>query len=142
MVETTILPANEGAILRSESAENSVVLRIVESAPSVSNDLQGTTSQITDMSNILSFGRLNGNGKVGFFRSTNDHLSANRAYILAAEATQAIAMNFGGTTTAIDNATIARPSTDAAIYDLSGHRVSKVEKGGVYIQRGIKFIAK
>lgn len=142
MVETTILPANEGAILRSESAENSVVLRIVETVASVSNDLQGTTSQITDMSNILSFGRLNGNGKVGFFRSTNDHLSANRAYILADEATQAIAMNFGGTTTAINNATIAYPSTDAAIYDLSGHRVSKVEKGGVYIQRGIKFMAK
>lgn len=142
MVETTALPANEGAILRSEGAENNVVLRIVENAASVSNDLQGTTSQITDMSNILSFGRLNGNGKVGFFRSTNDHLSANRAYILADEATQAVAMNFDGTTTAIDNATINALSTDAATYDLSGRRVSKLVKGGVYIQRGIKFIAK
>lgn len=142
MIETSNVALNEGFILRSETAENFATLRVVATADAVENDLQGTIEGLTDMSNILSFGRLNGNGKVGFFRSTNDHLSANRAYILTDGATQAVAMNFDGTTTAIDNATVNTPSITLPTFDLSGRRVSKLVKGGVYIQRGVKFIAK
>lgn len=142
MVEVDNVYQNEGFILRSESAEDFATLRFVATAVPVWNDLQGTTVGLTDMTNVLSFGRLNGNGKVGFFRSTNDHLSANRAYILADGATQAIAMNFDGTTTAIDDVINVTPSTSLPIYDLSGRRVNKLVKGGIYIQRGVKFIAK
>lgn len=142
MNEVQTVAANQGFILRSESAQNNVVLRIVDTADTQANDLKGTTEGLTDMTNVLSFGRLNGNGKVGFFRSTNDHLSANRAYVVSNSAANAVAMIFGGTTTGIDAINSNATNSATPIYDLSGRRVKAMVKGGVYIQNGKKYIAK
>ena len=142
MTETSPIAANQGFVLRSETAQDKVTLRVVASADELYNDLKGTTTEITDMSNILSFGRLNGNGKVGFFRSTNDHLSANRAYIIAGNRGQAVPMSFVGVTTSIDAVNTNNQTANAPIYDLAGRRVNKVVKGGIYIQGGNKSIAK
>lgn len=38
--------------------------------------------------------------------------------------------------------TFLAPATDAPVFDLSGRRVVKVVKGGLYIQNGKKFIVK
>lgn len=142
MNEVQSVAANQGFILRSESAQNNVVLRIVDTADTQANDLKGTTEGLTDMTNVLSFGRLNGNGKVGFFRSTNDHLSANRAYVVSNSAANAVAMIFGGTTTGIDAINGNATNSATPIYDLSGRRVKAIVKGGVYILNGKKYIAK
>ena len=143
MNAVTAVPANQGIILSGESAsDNEVVLNVVASADAIDNDLLGTTSEIST-EGIFALGRANGTGNVGFFRSGNATLPANRAYIkLSDESIQSLAMNFG-TVTGINNATNSSAvKSNAPIYDLSGRRVFNTVKGSLYIQQGCKFIAK
>lgn len=142
MNAVTAVPANQGIILSGESAsDNQVVLNVIASADAIDNDLLGTTSEIST-EGILSLGRANGTGRVGFFRSTNGTLKANRAYLkVDNETIQSLAMNFGGTTTGITNAIKNEVNPNAPIYDLSGRRVFTTVKGNIYLQQGRKFIA-
>lgn len=143
MVEVNAVPANQGVILKGNSGDESVVLHVIASAADIANDLKGTTSELTDLTGVLSFGRANGNGKVGFFRSTNATLKANRAYVrLDTETQNSIAMRFDGNATSIDQINGAETiDNNAPIYDLSGRKVSHIVKGSLYIQGGRKFIA-
>lgn len=142
MNAVTAVPANQGVILSGESAsDNQVVLNVIASADAIDNDLLGTTSEIST-EGILSLGRANGTGSVGFFRSTNGTLKANRAYLkVDNETIQSLAMNFGGTTTGITNVVKNDVAPNAPIYDLSGRRVFTTVKGNIYLQQGRKFIA-
>lgn len=142
MNAVTAVPANQGIILSGESAsDDQVVLNVIASADAIDNDLLGTTSEIST-EGILALGRANGTGRVGFFRSTNGKLKANRAYLkVDNETIQSLAMNFGGTTTGITNAIKNEVTPNAPIYDLSGRRVFTTVKGNIYLQQGRKFIA-
>ena len=143
MNAVTAVPANQGIILSGESAsDNQVVLNVIASADAIDNDLLGTTSEFST-EGIFALGRANGTGNVGFFRSGNATLPANRAYIkLSDESIPSLAMNFG-TVTGINNATNSSAvKSNAPIYDLSGRRVFNTVKGSFYIQQGRKFIAK
>lgn len=142
MNAVTAVPANQGIILSGESAsDDQVVLNVIASADAIDNDLLGTTSEIST-EGILSLGRANGTGSVGFFRSTNATLKANRAYLkVDNETIQSLAMNFGGTTTGITNVVKNDVDPNAPIYDLSGRRVFTTVKGNIYLQQGRKFIA-
>lgn len=141
MNAVTAVPANQGIILSGESAsDDQVVLNVIASADAIDNDLLGTTSEIST-EGILSLGRANGTGSVGFFRSTNATLKANRAYLkVDNETIQSLAMNFGGTTTGITNAIKNEVNPNAPIYDLSGRRVFNMVKGNIYIQNGKKIV--
>lgn len=142
MNAVTAVPANQGIILSGESAsDDQVVLNVIASADAIDNDLLGTTSEIST-EGILALGRANGTGSVGFFRSTNGKLKANRAYLkVDNETIQSLAMNFGGTTTGITNVNKNDVTPNAPIYDLSGRRVFTTVKGNIYLQQGRKFIA-
>ena len=142
MNAVTAVPANQGIILSGESAsDDQVVLNVIASADAIDNDLLGTTSEIST-EGILSLGRANGTGSVGFFRSTNATLKANRAYLkVDNETIQSLAMNFGGTTTGITNVVKNDVTPNVPIYDLSGRRVFTTVKGNIYLQQGRKFIA-
>lgn len=142
MNAVTAVPANQGIILSGESAsDDQVVLNVIASADAIDNDLLGTTSEIST-EGILALGRANGTGSVGFFRSTNGKLKANRAYLkVDNETIQSLAMNFGGTTTGITNAIKNEVAPNVPIYDLSGRRVFTTVKGNIYLQQGRKFIA-
>ena len=102
----------------------------------------GESATVTDhRAEYLVFGTNAGN--VGFYKpsATNNTIAANKAFIAASSLTTgegAIAMNFGGNITGINNAVVA--SENAPIFDLSGRRVVKAVKGGVYIQNGKKFV--
>ena len=146
MNEIDAIPAGQGVILRGESADvTEATLKVVASAPAIDNDLLGTTSEISDLTNILTFGRLNladGNkGKVGFSRYTGSKLAANRAYLQSTTA-QSLVLNFDGQTTGINGIESAVTTTDAPIYDLQGRRVMQPVNGQLYIQGGRKFIAR
>ncbi len=141
MVEVSAVPANQGVILKGNEGVESISLKVVSSANAIDNDLKGTTDGLSDLTNVLSFGRAGGSGKVGFYKSTNSTLPANRAYVQK-PAANSVAMNFGGHTTGInavetDNA----PTANAPVYDLAGRRVSTLVKGSLYIKGGKKFIA-
>lgn len=139
----SFIPANQGVVLKSDMAtEVTLCLNTSMENAEFDNDLQGTTTEIST-EGILSFGRANGTDKVGFFRSENATLPANRAYIkINDESIQSVALNFG-TVTGINNAANdAAVKSNAPVYDLSGRRVFNTAKGSLYIQQGRKFIAK
>ena len=79
--------------------------------------------------------------KFYLLNSERNTVNANKAYIVVSEGkAQAISFNFG-TTTGIQAAT-TDAATAAPVFDLTGRRVVKVVKGGLYIQNGKKFIVK
>lgn len=86
----------------------------------------------------------NGGDTVKFFAldSEGNTVNANKAYLVvpAASAAQALSFNFGNTATSIQNAAAEGISANAPLFDLSGRRVVKAVKGGIYIQNGKKFV--
>lgn len=143
MEKVSAVPANEGIIIKGASSDESVVLNVIDAAETIDNDLQGNTQELTDLTGVYSFGRANGDGKVGFFRSTNSTLRANRAFVkIDNSASQSIAMNFNGTVSSIESVNTNNATmSNAPVYDLTGRRVMKMVKGNLYIQNGKKFIA-
>ena len=143
MVKVNAVPANEGIIIKGASSDKSVVLNVIDAAETIDNDLQGNTQELTDLTGVYSFGRANGDGKVGFFRSTNPTLRANRAFVkIDNSASQSIAMNFNGTVSSIESVNTNNATmSNAPVYDLTGRHVMKMVKGNLYIQNGKKFIA-
>lgn len=145
MNEVTAVPAGQGVILRGEGSDATEInLKVVNDVPAIDNDLLGTTSEISDISNILALGRLNhadgSKGNVGFSRLTGSKLSANRAYIQSIMS-QSLALDFNGQTTGI-NVFHHPVSADTSVYDIQGRRIKQPVSGQFYIQGGRKFIAR
>lgn len=148
-VSTKVIPANSGILIKSDSKAANIVLTANAKATETSlsgNQLVGTTSEIAfaDLTDKLVFGVTTDNF-VGFYTASGTAaLPANRAYLAKSilSGTNAVALNFDATTTAINHATIATENGNAPIYDLSGRRVMRAVKGGLYIQNGKKYIAR
>lgn len=143
MEKVSAVPANQGIIIKGNTTDKNVELRVIDAAETIDNDLQGTTEELTDLTGVYSFGRANGTGNVGFFRSTKSTLVANRAFVkIDNSASQSIAMNFNGTVSSIESVNTNNATmNNAPVYDLTGRRVMKMVKGSLYIQNGKKFIA-
>lgn len=143
-----VVPANAGVVIKSDNkAANIVLTANTKSAATAltGNQLVGTTEEIafSELTDKLVFG-VTAQNHVGFYTAGgSDALPANRAYlptsVLGGE--NAVAMNFGGNVTGI-NAVVKADKANAAIYDLTGRRVTRTVKGGLYIQNGSKFVAR
>lgn len=143
-----VVPASAGVVIKSDSkAANIVLTANAKSAATAltGNQLVGTTEGIafSELTDKLVFG-VTAQNHVGFYTAGgSDALPANRAYlptsVLGGE--NAVAMNFGGNVTGI-NAVVKADKANAAIYDLTGRRVTRTVKGGLYIQNGSKFVAR
>lgn len=143
-----VVPASAGVVIKSDNkAANIVLTANTKSAATAltGNQLVGTTEEITfsELTDKLVFG-VTAQNHVGFYTAGgSDALPANRAYlptsVLGGE--KAVAMNFGGNVTGI-NAVVKADKANAAIYDLTGRRVTRTVKGGLYIQNGSKFVAR
>ena len=147
MTETANFAMETGVLLVSDEAADKAVLTIgdVEGATNTSA-LKGTllAKDITDaQTKYLVFGKNKANEtEVGFFEpsTTVTSIPANRAFFADAEGS-AIALNFGNVT-AVNNVVAGNANANAPIFDLSGRRVVKAVKGGLYIQNGKKYIVK
>lgn len=143
-----VVPANAGVVIKSDNkAANIVLTANAKSAESAltGNQLVGTTEEIafSELTDKLVFGVTTQN-HVGFYTAGgSDALPANRAYLPTSVlgGNNAVAMNFGGNVTGI-NAVVKADKANAAIYDLTGRRVTRTVKGGLYIQNGSKFVAR
>lgn len=143
-----VVPARAGVVIKSDSKATNIVLTAnAKSAETAltGNQLVGTTEEIafSELTDKLVFG-VTAQNHVGFYAAGgSDALPANRAYlptsVLGGE--KAVAMNFGGNVTGI-NAVVKADKANAAIYDLTGRRVTRTVKGGLYIQNGSKFVAR
>lgn len=145
MTETANFAKETGVLLVSDEAADKAVLTIgdVDGATN-SSALKGTllAKDITDaQTQYLVFGKNNANEtEVGFFEPTVTSIPANRAFFADAEGS-AIALNFGNVT-AVNNVVAGNANVNAPIFDLTGRRVVKAVKGGLYIQNGKKYIVK
>lgn len=143
-----VVPANAGVVIKSDSKATSIVLTANAKSTATAltgNQLVGTTKEIafSELTDKLVFG-VTAQNHVGFYAAGGSAaLPANRAYlptsVLGGE--KAVAMNFGGDVTGI-NAVVKADKANAAIYDLTGRRVTRTVKGGLYIQNGSKFVAR
>lgn len=145
-----VVPAKKGYVLCNTSAAGSTTLTISSEEGSISgnNHLQGTLTGITfsdDRNNYLVLGQGNTSQKIGFYTPSNDlaEIGKNKAYLDASSVgtvANAIALNFEDVTTGISLTEIN--GENAPVYDLSGRRVLRTVKGGLYIQNGKKYIVK
>ena len=140
-----IIPANVGVVLISETGATTAEISISnETGALLSGDLTGTTTGQNiagSQSHYLVLGRKTGDtNKVGFYQPTVTQIPANRAYIyLGSSNVQGLAFNFDGATTDINS--ISATTDKQEIYDLSGRRVMKANKG-LYIINGKKCFIK
>lgn len=134
----TGVAAKQGIVLVGESSATKAVLTIGEGT-ATSKGLEGTlTPKTVEASAVLTLGK--SGSEVGFFAFTGTQIGANKAYITKPAGASAVMINFGEVT-GIENA-VAPEAANAPLYDLSGRRVVKAVKGGLYIQNGKKFIAR
>lgn len=134
----TGVAAEQGIVLVGESSATKAVLTIGEGT-ATSKGLEGTlTPKAVEASAVLTLGK--SGSEVGFFAFTGTQIGANKAYVEKTGGASAVMINFGEVT-GIENA-VAPEAANAPLYDLSGRRVVKAVKGGLYIQNGKKFIAR
>lgn len=143
-----VVPASAGVVIKSDSKAAKIVLTANTKSAATAltgNQLVGTTEEIafSELTDKLVFGVTTQN-HVGFYTAGGSAaLPANRAYLPTSVlgGNNAVAMNFGGNVTGI-NAVVKAGKANAAIYDLTGRRVTRTVKGGLYIQNGSKFVAR
>lgn len=149
LVEAPAFAANEGVVLMGESGQTTATLTIGGNAAKVENAFDGTNVDLTVDETMRETYRVLGvdntdESEIGFFKPSASltTIGANRAYLNVASLPAKVKVGFG-TVEGISDV-IARPELDvnAPIYDLSGRRVLRTVKGGLYIQGGKKVIVK
>ena len=141
-IEGTI-PANTGVVI--EAAEGTYNFAITTTEATATSDLTGNvaTANVDAASAAYILGKTDAQG-VGFFKlnSTDREIKGGRAYYVAPNGGAAAAYLFNGNVTGLEAIKTALNDANAPIYDLSGRKVAKVVKGGLYIKNGQKFIVK
>ena len=142
------VPAGTPVLLKGTSATATASINTGESFGSaISNALTGVT-QATTISggNDYVLGKDN-NGVVGFYHWNQNVLSGFRAYLTNATVhgslVKGFAINWGGETgvESIEHSPLTIDHEAGAMFDLSGRRVNKAQKG-LYIQNGKKVMVK
>lgn len=141
------IPAKTGVLLTSESADAvTMVPATGETLATITDNKLGNSAgadkTIADGDNAYILA--NGDNGTAFYKGKiGSTLKANKAYLTLNEAgaPEAISMNFGGNVTGI-NQIVNAAQNNAPVYDLTGRRVVRTVKGGLYIKGGNKFIAR
>lgn len=140
-IEGTI-PANTGVVI--EAAKGTYNFAITTTEATATSDLRGdvATANVDAASAAYILGKTDAQG-VGFFKlnSTDRAIKGGRAYYVAPNG-GAAAYLFNGNVTGLEAIKTALNDANAPIYDLSGRKVAKAVKGGLYIKNGQKFIVK
>lgn len=136
-----VLPANTPVLLTA-TTDGEKTFAPATYAAAEGTGFQGTLSAKAVTATNTYILSKNGGETVKFFAldETNNIINANKAYlVVSGGAAQALNFNFGNTT-GIQNAAVESVNANAPLFDLSGRRVVKAVKGGIYIQNGKKFV--
>lgn len=139
-VADRVIPANTGVIVKGAEGSFFMVPNATENTLTsalIATGAEGKT--VAEGETIFGLGLQD--ATLGFYKvKDNTTIGAGKAYFQATGSEgSAISLSFGGATTGIHAATIAAES-NAPVFDLSGRRVQKAVKGGIYIQNGKKFV--
>ena len=141
------IPAKAGVILTSTTGSEATMIpatteTVAELTGNKLGNSAGADKTIAESDNayILAKGD---NGTAFYKGKVGTTLGMNKAYLTlnVAGAEQAISMNFGGNVTGI-NQIVNAEQNNAPVYDITGRRVVRTVKGGLYIKGGNKFIAR
>lgn len=142
------IPANAGVILTSTTGtEATMIPATTETAADLTGNKLGNSAGAdktiaeSDNAYILAGGT---DGTAFYKGKVGTTLGMNKAYltfVAVSGGEQAISMNFGGNVTGI-NQIVNAEQNNAPVYDLTGRRVVRTVKGGLYIKGGNKFIAR
>ncbi len=140
------IPANEGVILTSQSGSAvTMVPATDEPLATIENNKLGNSAGAdkTIAEGESAYILTNGADGTAFYKGQKGTtLKANKAYLtLNVAGGEAISMNFGGNVTGI-NQIVNAEQNNTPVYDLTGRRVVRTVKGGLYIKGGNKFIAR
>lgn len=140
------IPAKTGVILTSQSGDAvTMVPATDETRATIENNKLGNSAGAakTIAEGESAYILTNGADGTAFYKGQKGTtLKANKAYLtLDVVGGEAISMNFGGNVTGI-NQIVNAEQNNAPVYDLTGRRVVRTVKGGLYIKGGNKFIAR
>lgn len=160
VMEGQAIPAHQGVILVGESGIASSLMvpaktngSEIEADATIEGNLfchTAGTTHVLELGDYVLGNRVNINGKyftkgIAFYQGTVGTVAGkNKAYIVLGADSQvkAYALDFGGEVTHITGVENNASDAGLPVYDLSGRRVSQLNKGGVYIRGGKKFIVK
>lgn len=137
------VPAGTGIVIASDN--NTATLDITTATGTLASDLQGTYRTMTEnLADYLYLGKSNTDNKLGFYANGTGltSVAANKAFLpKSLVSSLSLRMFFNDDVTGISGIETAGDSA-APVFDLSGRRVVRTVKGGVYISNGKKFIAR
>ena len=144
-----IIPANEGAILYSESGQTTANMKILPSTESTfaDNKLTATTAKREGFTTLTTYGLSNMNGVVCFRKNSSTNVPANKAYLDADNYTsnsgsaQQLLFSFDNVVEGIDNVVKAQ-NANKVYYDLQGRRVLYPANGIFVTENGEKVFIK
>ena len=143
MTKQGTVPAGTGIVIASDN--NTATLDITTATGTLASDLQGTYRTMTEnLGDYLYLGKSNTDNKLGFYANGTGltSVAANKAYLpKSLVSSLSLRMFFNDDVTGISGIETAGDSA-APVFDLSGRRVVRTVKGGVYISNGKKFIAR
>lgn len=141
------IPAKAGVILTSTTGDKATMLpATTETAAELTGNKLGNSAgaEKTIAEGDHAYILAKRDNATAFYKGKVDtKLGMNKAYLTLNEAgaPEAISMNFGGNVTGI-NQIVNAEQNNAPVYDLTGRRVVRTVKGGLYIKGGNKFIAR
>lgn len=144
-----IIPANEGAILYSESGATTANMKILASTnvTFANNKLTATTAKREGFASLSTYGLSNKNGVVCFRKNSDTNVPANKAYLDASNYTstsgsaQQLLFSFDNVVEGIDNVVKAQ-NANKVYYDLQGRRVLYPAHGIFVTENGEKVFIK
>lgn len=137
-----VLPANTPVLLTAATPGGKTFAPAAYKAADNTTGFKGTLAATAVIDANVYILSNNGGKTVKFFAldENNNTINANKAYLVVPGGkAQALNFNFGNTT-GIQNAAVEGVNANAPLFDLSGRRVVKAVKGGIYIQNGKKFV--
>lgn len=138
-VADRVIPANTGVIVKGAEGSFFMVPNATENTLTSALTPTGKDGKTVAEGETI-FGLGLQDATFGFYKvKESTTIAAGKAYFAGAQGGSAISLSFGGSTTGIHTATVAAEG-NAPVFDLSGRRVQKAVKGGIYIQNGKKFV--
>ncbi len=139
---TAAVPAKTGVVIKAD--EGTYHIPVAESANAVSQDLLGTTTDLTTTADNAYYALAKyDDATVGFMMvNTGVTIPAGKAYFtVSPSAARSFYYMEEHTATTIESMTVAGADTQGDYYDLQGRKVSQPTKG-IYLKNGKKIIIK
>lgn len=144
ITEGTVIAGEKGYIVYAES-DDYLFAATNETATAGSGSCLIGYEEDTDQDGVSTYYSLaNGSTGIGFYKyKAGNKLKAGKAYLALAAGAKldGILFDEGGGTTAINNVTMDE-NGQYIIYDLNGRRVTKMEKGQIYVIGNKKYLIK